>query len=206
MEKCNFIRAFETMVGHEGGYSNRASDRGGMTWRGISRKNFPNWEGWKLIDNLIEPGDSDADINATLKLDAKLPELERVFYKENFWDVLKAELLPLTIASELFDTAVNQGAGTAAQYLQEAVNALNNNGSIYKDIKVDGGIGPVTLAAFDAVRIHYATRYGADAFNRTFVKVLDGFQFIRYQHIIVNDPSQEVNYFGWVNKRIGSHG
>ena len=35
---------------HEGGYVDDRDDRGGETYRGISRNNFPDWKGWKKID------------------------------------------------------------------------------------------------------------------------------------------------------------
>jgi len=190
---------------HEGGYAHRASDLGGETWRGISRKNWPGWPGWKIIDRLKEPGDSVEDIDATLGLDASLPELVQKFYFKNFWKPLNCDHLPQSIAAELFDTGVNQGVGTAGKYLQKAVNYLNNNGKIFKDITQDGAVGPMTLAAFDAARLYWS-RYGARVFNRTFIKILDGLQFERYASIVEDLPGQEVNFFGWINNRIGNVG
>ena len=34
----------------EGGYANMEGDSGGETYKGISRKWFPKWEGLKIID------------------------------------------------------------------------------------------------------------------------------------------------------------
>lgn len=192
------------MLGKEGGYSNRASDLGGETYKGISRVHWPNWAGWPVVDQLKEPGDSVADINQTLDDAPELNMLVQKFYFDHFWQAVGCDKLPADIADEVFDTAVNQGTGTSAKYLQEAVNLLNNNGSIVKDLKVDGVVGPVSLAAFDMVRIHYSRRFGAHVFTKTFIKVLDGLQFERYRDICKRMPGQEVNFFGWINQRIGN--
>jgi len=36
----------------ESGYVNDSDDKGGVTYRGITRKNNPTWPGWKVIDKL----------------------------------------------------------------------------------------------------------------------------------------------------------
>lgn len=205
MKNGVFIEAYIAMITLEGGYSNHAADRGGETYRGISRKFWPQWEGWARIDQLKEPGDSIADINESCENDGKLAIMVQSFYRTNFWEPLNCDKLPHDVAHELFDTAVNQGVSTAGRYFQESVNFLNRGGSIFKNIKVDGKIGPVTLAAFDAVRIFHS-RYRAQRFVRAFIKCLDGFQFMRYHDITKNDESQEVFFFGWIDKRIGNVG
>jgi lysozyme family protein len=47
---ADFKQAHSIVMNNEGGYANDPSDRGGETYKGISRNNFPNWKGWKLID------------------------------------------------------------------------------------------------------------------------------------------------------------
>ncbi len=50
----NYI--ISTILSHEGGYANHPADKGGETYRGISRKANPNWEGWKYIDDVKRTG------------------------------------------------------------------------------------------------------------------------------------------------------
>lgn len=200
-----FTQAYVAMIALEGGYANAATDRGGETYRGISRRFWPEWEGWARVDQLKQPGDSISDINEACENDGNLAIMVQAFYRKNFWEPLNCDKLPEAIAEELFDTAVNQGVRTAGKYFQQATNFLNKNGKTFKDIKEDGAIGPMSLAAFDAVRINYS-KYGAQNFERTFIKVLDGLQFERYKHIVDNDPTQEINFFGWISKRVGNVG
>ena len=49
---ANFDIEFEKLILAEGGYVNDHDDAGGETYLGISRKNNPNWSGWKLIDSI----------------------------------------------------------------------------------------------------------------------------------------------------------
>lgn len=188
------------MIGHEGGYSNHPSDRGGETWRGISRKHWPKWAGWKIVDSLKEEGDTVEDIDAVLKLNADLPNLEIEFYKENFWDVVKGDKLPIKVASELFDTAVNCGVSNAGKFFQNAINFLNKGGSIFKDIQEDGKVGATTLAAFDAIRLHYGNRYGKELFTRRFLLACNGEQYMYYKGIGDRNPNQETFSFGWLKR------
>lgn len=206
MRKGNFITAYIALLAVEGGYSNKASDLGKETYKGISRRNWPNWEGWVIVDALKDVNVSDKENTRLLDDEPRLNGLVQHFYKTEFWDRLYADELPEGIAEELFDTAVNQGLPTASRYLQEAINLLNLNGRVFKDIGEDGKIGPMSKAAFDAVRLYYTKRYGQGLFERNFVKVLDGLQFMKYHDICEARPNQEVNFFGWINQRIDNVG
>ena len=44
------IKLIDMVLKHEGGYANVSGDLGGETYRGISRKNFPSWNGWEIVD------------------------------------------------------------------------------------------------------------------------------------------------------------
>ena len=43
---ANFTQAYNLTSAHEGGYVNDALDRGGETYRGISRVYHSSWNGW----------------------------------------------------------------------------------------------------------------------------------------------------------------
>lgn len=46
----NYILPF--ILRFEGGYVNDPDDSGGKTYRGITYKNFPNWQGWKILNSM----------------------------------------------------------------------------------------------------------------------------------------------------------
>jgi lysozyme family protein len=68
------------------------------------------------------------------------PEMVEPLYKRKFWDACKCDDLPSGIDYLVFDFAVNAGVGRSAKILQTAVGATP-----------DGGIGPMTLAAVNAI-------------------------------------------------------
>lgn len=86
----------------EGGYANVTGDRGGETYRGISRKNWPNWEGWAIIDK-----------KKPLAHNQIVPDMEQAvsrFYFDNFFVAKGFQYFkePAT-ALVFFDFAVNGG-------------------------------------------------------------------------------------------------
>lgn len=121
----DYAPAYEAMIVNEGGYrlTNVPGDRGGMTYAGISRRAWPQWEGWAAIDAGGEP--------AAL--------LVKQFYKANFWDAMRLDdVSSQTIARSMFDFGVNAGVSTAAKLAQVVVG-----------VTPDGRIGPQSLAALN---------------------------------------------------------
>lgn len=96
----NFDKAFETVIGHEGGYVNDPEDPGGETKYGITKRTYPHLD----IKNL------------TL-------EQAKAIYKKDFWD--KARVTEITrlydLQMLLFDIAVNHGVKDSAVFLQRAL-------------------------------------------------------------------------------------
>ena len=85
-----FEEAFPEMIKHEGGYANVVGDSGGETYKGVSRNNFPNWEGWKIIDELKNKGIKTASrINSALANDDIMLDMVKRFYFINFWETTK---------------------------------------------------------------------------------------------------------------------
>lgn len=120
----SFDHALQFVMGWEGGYINHPRDPGGATNLGIThrtlddyRRRFPDWS---------LPG----DVRALTK-----PHAARI-YRHGYWDEVRGDDLPAPIALLAFDCAVNQGPARARRVLQEAAG-----------VRVDGVIGPVTLAA-----------------------------------------------------------
>jgi hypothetical protein len=132
---------------------------------------------------------------------SQLQSLVNSFYYNEFWEFLKCEKFDQAIADELFDTAVNQGRMTAAKYLQESLNLLNNNQRHYKDIAVDGEIGDVTINAYNNYMSTsvFPNRSKEKNIN-TLLKVLNGLQFERYKDIVKRSPDQEIYFYGWLQR------
>jgi len=140
----NFYTAFSATMAIEGSYANDPADTGGETYAGVSRRNWPAWNGWVVVDELKNVPNFPRNLNQN----PTLQNLVESFYKLNFWDALKLDSFPnQPIATELYDLAVNCGTGVAAEFLQRSLNVLNNNGGLFSDLVIDGQIGAATLAA-----------------------------------------------------------
>ena len=96
----NFERAFEKLIGHEGGYVNDARDPGGETKFGISKRAYPG-----------------EDIQC-LTLDRA-----KQLYRRDYWDAVQGDNMPDAIRFDLFDAAVNSGVRQAVKWLQVAAKA-----------------------------------------------------------------------------------
>jgi lysozyme family protein len=198
---ADFNLAYANTMINEGGYSNVATDRGGETYAGISRKNFPDWLGWMIIDHY--KGQINAKpLNDMLVDNVDLQNQVRAFYKERFWPV-QFDQLDQDIANELFDTAVNQGLGTAIKYFQMALNFMNRNQKDYPNQVVDGGIGSITIACYNSLMSTKA--YNGRSYNKlvkVMLKLLNFFQLNRYIDLMEKDESQEDFLFGWTERVI----
>jgi len=180
-----FEDAYNDLIKDEGGYVNDPDDSGGETYKGISRRYNPDWTGWKIIDNYKENKENFKDF---LKTDVQLDNLVQAYYKANYWLKFKGNDLPYIIAEELFEQSVNLGTWkTAGINLQKALNLLNRNGKLFKDLTVDGLVGPTTLKAVSLVK---STRL---------LKVLNGLQFMRYYELDKKNPTLE-KYVGWFDR------
>jgi lysozyme family protein len=183
---ANYKEAYKVVMGHEGGYANDPDDTGGETWKGVSRKNFPNWRGWHIIDSYRHKPNFPANLSADADLEAAVQE----FYKANFWDVLRLDnIKDPKIALEMFDTAVNCGVGTAARYAQIALNVLNNNQKLYLDTAEDGIVGNETVRL-----INNHTK------PLTLLKVLNVLQGSRYIEISRKKATQEKFMNSWLSR------
>ncbi len=105
--------AITFVLEQEGGYTIDPKDPGGETNFGISKKSYP-----------------DLDI-ATLTVDEA-----KDIYMRDFWKPCRCDELPSPFAIALFDSAVNQGVGTAIKILQKTFG-----------LEKDGIIGTLTMAA-----------------------------------------------------------
>ncbi|MDY7537690.1 glycosyl hydrolase 108 family protein [Undibacterium sp. RTI2.1] len=116
----NFEVSINRLLKSEGGYTSNPNDPGGETNWGISKRSYPN-----------------------LNIKDLTRDQAVALYKRDFWDRLKLENLPLGVAYQILDFAVNSGAGVAIRTLQKAIGVAD-----------DGVIGDHTMAAFKAIEPH----------------------------------------------------
>ena len=160
----------------EGGYSNDKLDKGGETYKGISRLNFPNWSGWSIVDTVKETNPK--SIDSVLKANPHMKELVESFYKANFWDKIQGDRISSQeVANNIFDFAVNSGVSRASKYAQNVVGAVQ-----------DGQIGNKSIEAINAMNAV------------TFVKVYKRNRQNFLNKIVENNPSQIRFLAGWTNR------
>lgn len=181
-----FEEIIKKVIKHEGGYANHPDDRGGETYKGVSRVNWPDWDGWEIIDNIKKKAEDHTEFLNKLRNNKELDELVIKFYKINFWRKIKTDKFDKEIAYLLFDTAVNMGTGRAIMILQDTYNKVTPD----NHISVDGIVGPQTIGAVNkADREHIIIGYISGRIQR-------------YFDIINNNSSQKVFLRGWMNRMV----
>jgi len=121
----NWQKSFELMLKSEGGYVNNPADPGGMTNLGVTKATWENWVG---------RASDEAEMRSLT------PEKVEPLYKKKYWDAVRGDELPAGISYLLFDFAVNAGVGRSIKTLQSAIGVTS-----------DGGFGPMTMAAVQAI-------------------------------------------------------
>jgi len=122
LEKCLSI-----VLAKEGGFSNHPEDPGGMTNFGVTRRTYA-----EFLDVPME--------QVTEEMMRGIPPEEvREIYRSGYWTPARCDELPPGLDLMVFDFGVNAGVRRAVRMMQELLN-----------VKVDGSIGPMTLAAANA--------------------------------------------------------
>ncbi len=142
--------AIDFVLAYEGGLVDNPSDPGGLTNFGISARAYPS-----------------VDIRGLTK------EKAEEIYKRDYWNGVHGDELPGPLAVAVFDSAVNQGLGTAIRMLQLSVG-----------VDPDGVIGPKTVKA------------AHDAGDRGVTKFLAA-RAVRYHESMRGIPSLEVFAKNW---------
>jgi len=188
---ANFEKAYRNTMGHEGGYSADPVDFGGETYKGISRRYHPSWQGWELIDDCK----GDLDFPKCLKRLGNLERYVHLFYKDHFWDkILGDEISSQLLAEEMFDNAVNMGISRSVKFLQTGLNVLNRKEKHYKNLVVDGRIGNNTLNALNTLLLV------SKAEESYLYKVMNILQGQHYINLMGKSESQERFARGWLNR------
>lgn len=119
-----FEKAFAKTVVAEGGYVNNPNDRGGETYMGITRKNYPKLKMWATIDKLKNIL-SKRDLNSKLSKDEDIQKEVKEVYKKNYWTPLKLDLInSQRVANEFFDISVNCGTKAAIKSMQRTAGLV----------------------------------------------------------------------------------
>ena len=177
---ADFLKAYAPVKQWEGGWCNVPGDAGGETYAGIARAFFPTWRGWPIIDAEKNHTSYRQGATAFSRRLASVPGLADMvtdFYRREWWDRMRLDQLPQTVADEIFEQSVNLGRAGAGRYLQRLCNALNYdkraNERLFDDLTEDGAVGPKTLAALGLL----LEKRAADA---TIVHALNGLQAAHY--------------------------
>lgn len=178
----DITRLIDEVIDREGGYSNHPADRGGPT-------------NWGITQAVARRHGYTGDMRHFQRAEA-VGIYRRLYWLRPAFDRV-AQRAP-ALAAEMFDTGVNMGPAVAATFLQRSLNALNRGATDYPDMRVDGAIGPVTLAALDAF---LATR--GQAGETVLVKAADALQGERYVRLAEQRPANEAFFYGWLAQRIG---
>jgi lysozyme family protein len=118
---ANFELWIAKVKKHEGGYVNDPDDMGGETYCGITRKNWPTWAGWVIIDQSkpLKTGD----------IVTACDEAVNMFYKKHYWDEVRAdEIESQEAADSIADFAVNVGVVPSMKMAQKALGMEKPHG------------------------------------------------------------------------------
>lgn len=184
---ANFKASLSHLLRTEGGWVNDPDDLGKETYCGISRRFYPQWAGWLIIDKLRDH----PLFPECLAGEDQLYTLVEQFYYQEYWGPAKLDKVNSDIvADEIFEMAVNLGAVTAVRYVQQALNLLNKAGALYKDTLVDGIMGSETL--------QFINRFTGK--EKPLVRTINGIQFEHYVDLCRRNPKQEKFFYGWLTR------
>lgn len=177
----NFDTCFTQVIVAEGGYSDNKNDAGGQT-------------NWGITIAVARANGFSGDMKDLKQSDAQL------IYKSQYWDTIKLDNISIfstNVASELFDIGVNMGVGTAGKFLQRSLNLFNLSGSIFADMKVDGVIGPMTVAALGS----FLQKRGVVG-EGVLLKSIRAMRAMRYVEIAEAEQKNETFIYGWFLNRV----
>lgn len=165
-----FPDAIAYVLPNEGGYSNRADDRGGATNFGITIATLSKWRAHPVsVDDV-----------RTMTVDEA-----KAIYRQWYWSQPGFNLIKnKVIATALLDQGVLDGQATSVACAQRAAN--NCGGSL----KVDGECGPNTRAALEQVD-------QAKFMNAFVLQLKSRFDAIVAND---KSGTQIENYDGWMNR------
>lgn len=175
-----FEKCFKKTNDIEGGYTltNDPVDLGRMTYSGISRRAWPDWTGWQLIDG----GEITGQRVEAMAMD---------FYQANFWNAAGCNKIASPVAAcAVYDFAVNAGVEASVKIAQEIIGSYP-----------DGITGPDTIKAFERF-IH------SDDTEALFMAKFSLQRIFKYKDICQADKRRKKDKYysnmkylcGWINR------
>lgn len=177
----NVLQLIDREIGIEGDYVNHPSDRGGPTR-------------WGCTEDTARAYGYTGDMKVFPRPLAQ--EIFRKRYYEGIGLPLIADLVP-TLTAELLDISINMGTSVPGTYLQRLLNMMNRRQRDYRDMLVDGRIGPMTVNALTS----FLKVRGA-AGETVLIKGVEILKGSKYVALTEKDESQEDFIFGWLANRI----
>lgn len=170
-------------------YTDNPADSGGPTKYGITLATLSAWRGHACTAQ---------DVQDLERGEAYQIYEHRYYYQPGFDRVANYSVL---LAEELTDSGVNLGPGRPSRWLQRCLNVLNNRGTYYADIGVDGAIGPNTERALAA----YIDQRGAEG-EQVLFNMLNALQGAKYIELAERREKDETFVYGWFRLRVGFEG
>lgn len=131
----DFDQALKLVLSYEGGKVNDPKDPGGKTNQGITQRTYDFYRKGK---NLVKQ-----DV-----YNMENSERDEI-YREQYWNIIKGDMLPPGISFVVFDGAVNSGPSRSVSWLQQAL------GKAYTG-KIDGIVSTLTIKALQDIFDHDA--------------------------------------------------
>lgn len=168
----NFSTISPIILRHEGGYANRASDKGGPTNHGIA------WKTWKKYSK------EDLGVEPTLENLKKItPEQAEIIYKKRYWDPSGFnDIKDPKLALMSYDWSITSGG--AGKQIQKLLNSQYG-----QNLKVDGVIGPDTISAMNSVE-------DSGKLTNSIAEIRKQY----YTNLTISDPKNLPNLNGWINR------
>lgn len=116
---ARFDDCLKFILKSEAGFVNDPDDNGGMTYKGICRKYYPNLFMWNIVDSILADGGDRKQINRILEDSFNVQSEIANIYKQEYWDKCSCDSLYDPLDLIVFDTAVNMGVSKAKNLLKQ---------------------------------------------------------------------------------------
>lgn len=166
-------------------FTNDPSDSGGPTRFGITQASLSEFLGRPALVSDVMMLDRPQAVEFYWHKQVYKPKFEKIV------DISPA------VGAEVIDTGTLTGTPRAGMFLQRALNALNNNGTLYDDIAVDGDCGPKTR---EALRLFIFKR-GADG-EKVMVAALNALLGEFVIDLAERRPKDGKFVYGWLLNRV----
>ena len=174
-------RIIDEVIRKEGGYVDNPNDRGGKT-------------NWGITEAVARANFYKGDMR-DLPRDVAFGIYWKQYVLAPRFDKIAA--LSQMVAAECVDTGVNMGVMWGGLFLQQALNAFNEQGKLWPDLKEDGDCGEATRGALAAYLAHPRRKDPA-----ILVRAMDCLQGARYIELSQRRQANESFAFGWIANRV----